>query len=106
MIALLMLVVILILLAIGVPIAFTLGITALIFLAMFSEIPFTFILQQLYLGTSSFPMLAIPLFILAGSLMNHGGISRRLIDFALSIVGMIKGGLAMVNVIASVFFGA
>lgn len=106
MTALLMLVVILILLAVGVPIAFTLGITALLFLIVSVDIPLTFIVQQLYLGTSSFPMLAIPLFILAGSLMNYGGISRRLINFALSMVGMIRGGLAMVNVIASVFFGA
>src|SRR5699024_9577322 len=63
-------------------------------------------LQQLYLGINSFPLLAIPLFILAGSLMNTGGMSLRLINFALSIIGTVKGGLAYVNVVTSVFFGA
>ncbi len=101
-----MLIVILFLLALGVPIAFTLGITAVTFLIFNSDVPLQVILQQLYLGTNSFPLLAIPLFMLAGSLMNHGGISVRLINFALSIIGMLRGGLAIVNVVASVFFGA
>lgn len=101
-----MLLSILALLALGVPIAFTLGITALAFIMMNLDTPLVFLLQQLYLGASSFPLLAIPLFILAGSLMNYGGISRRLINFAMAIIGMIRGGLAMVNVITSVFFGA
>lgn len=102
----LMLISILFLLAIGIPIAFTLGITATIFLVVYSSTPLAVIIQQLYLGVNSFPLLAIPLFMLAGSLMNHGGISVRLINFALSIIGMVRGGLAIVNVVASVFFGA
>ncbi|MBM7095178.1 TRAP transporter large permease [Bacillus sp. H-16] len=106
MLPLLMLLSILLLLALGVPIAFTLGITALIFIFVYADIPLNMLIQQLYLGTNSFPLLAIPLFMLAGSLMNYGGISKRLIDFALSIIGMVKGGLAMVNVVASIFFGA
>ncbi|TQR12729.1 TRAP transporter large permease [Psychrobacillus soli] len=106
MLPILMLLVILVLLAIGVPIAFTLGITATVFLIIYADIPMVVIIQQLYLGTNSFPLLAIPLFMLAGSLMNYGGISVRLINFALSIIGMVKGGLGMVNVVASVFFGA
>lgn len=97
---------ILLMLALGVPISFTLGVTALIFLMLLTDLPLGLLVQQLYLGVNSFPLLAIPLFILAGSLMNYGGISRRLINFALSIVGVFKGGLAFVNVIASVFFGA
>lgn len=106
MLPFLMLLFILLLLALGVPIAFTLGITAVTFLIINSNVPLEVILQQLYLGTNSFPLLAIPLFMLAGSLMNHGGISVRLINFALSIIGMMRGGLAIVNVVASVFFGA
>lgn len=106
MLPILMLLCILVLLAIGVPIAFTLGVTAVIFLIVYSDVPLLLIIQQVYLGANSFPLLAIPLFMLAGSLMNHGGISTRLINFALSIIGMIRGGLGMVNVVASVFFGA
>jgi tripartite ATP-independent transporter DctM subunit len=106
MLPLLMLVLILLFLAIGVPIAFTLGLTAVMFLVYYSDITLELVIQQLYLGTNSFPLLAIPLFMLAGSLMNHGGISVRLINFALAIIGMVRGGLGMVNVVASVFFGA
>lgn len=102
----LMLIMILVMLTLGVPIAFALGVTALIFLLILTDLPMSLLVQQLYQGTNSFPLLAIPLFILAGSLMNYGGMSKRLINFALSIVGTFKGGLAFVNVIASVFFGA
>src|SRR5699024_5195330 len=101
-----MLLTVLILLAIGVPIAFALGITAVIFLVLLTDLPLSLMLQQLYLGINSFPLLAIPLFILAGSLMNTGGMSVRLINFALSLIGTVKGGLAYVNVLTSVFFGA
>ncbi|UCZ52913.1 TRAP transporter large permease [Bacillus shivajii] len=102
----LMLLIILLMLALGVPIAFALGVTAVAFLLLLTDLPMSLIVQQLYQGTNSFPLLAIPLFILAGSLMNYSGMSKRLINFALSIVGMVRGGLAFVNVIASVFFGA
>lgn len=101
-----MLLTVLLLLAIGVPIAFALGITAIIFLLLLTDLPLSMMIQQLYLGINSFPLLAIPLFILAGSLMNTGGMSVRLINFALSIIGTVKGGLAYVNVLTSVFFGA
>src|SRR5690625_2657349 len=97
---------ILVLLGFGVPIAFALGATALIFLLLLGDVSLGVLLQQLYLGTNSFPLLAIPLFMLAGSLMNYGGISQRLINFAMSFIGMVRGGLAMVNVVASTFFGA
>ena len=58
----------------------------------------------LFDGATSFPLIAIPLFILAGALMNTGGISRRLIDFTSALIGFIRGGLAMVNVAVSMFF--
>ena len=103
---LIMLLIVLVLLAAGIPIAFALGITAVIFLVLLTDLPLSLMLQQLYLGINSFPLLAIPLFILAGSLMNTGGMSLRLINFALSIIGTIRGSLAYVNVLTSVFFGA
>jgi len=106
MIPLLILLLILATLALGVPIAFSLGITAVLFLMLFTDLSMGLIIQQLYQGANSFPLLAIPLFILAGSLMNYSGVSTRLINFALSIIGMVRGGLAYVNVITSVFFGA
>jgi len=103
---LLMLITILVLLAVGVPIAFSLGVTALLFLIFFTDLKLNIIVQQLFQGVYSFPLLAIPLFIFAGSLMNQGGMSKRLVNLSLSIVGMVKGGLAFVNVITSTFFGA
>lgn len=103
---LIMLALVLLLLTMGVPIAFALGITAVIFLFLLTDLPLSLMVQQLYLGINSFPLLAIPLFILAGSLMNTGGMSVRLINFALSLIGTVKGGLAYVNVLTSVFFGA
>ena len=58
----------------------------------------------MYTGAQSFPLLAIPMFILAGAIMNSSGISRRLIAFASALVGFIRGGLAMVNITTSMFF--
>ena len=58
----------------------------------------------MYRGAQSFPLLAIPMFILAGAIMNSSGISRRLIAFASAVVGFIRGGLAMVNITTSMFF--
>ncbi|WP_340146715.1 TRAP transporter large permease [Halomonas sp. PA16-9] len=62
------------------------------------------LVQRLYRGTESFPLLAVPLFILAGQIMNHSGISARLVDLARSMVGAIRGGLAAVNILTSMFF--
>lgn len=97
---------ILITLALGIPIAFSLGVTALGFLITLSDIPLTVLIQRMYLGVNSFPLLAIPLFMLAGSIMNRGGISKRLVEFSMAMVGQIKGGLAMVTIVTSMFFGA
>ena len=96
------------LLLIGVPIAFCIGIATL--LTMLVSIPFepaiTTISQRMATGLDSFTLLAIPFFILAGQIMNQGGIARRLIDFAKSIVGMLPGGLAYVQVISAMLFGS
>lgn len=87
-----------------VPIALTLIISSLI-TGIYMGIDSAAIVQRMVGGLNSFSLLAIPFFILAGEIMNEGGISRRLIDFANVIIGRIRGGLAMVNVLASTFFG-
>ncbi|MCF6097477.1 TRAP transporter large permease [Thermovorax subterraneus] len=87
-----------------VPIAFSLGISAVI-TAAYLGIPLAMLAQAMVRGINSFSLLAIPFFILAGEIMGEGGISQRLINFSNVIVGRIKGGLALVNVLASMFFG-
>ena len=79
---------------------------ALPILLFASDIPMVMIAQKAFTGLDSFPLLAIPFFILAGSLMCSGGISRRLVILAESLVGWIVGGLAMVTVLACMFFAA
>lgn len=97
-----------ILLVIGVPIAFSIGISGI--LTMLVSIDFlpalTTFSHRMATGLNSFALLAIPFFILAGNIMNSGGIAIRLIDFARVMVGRIPGGVAMVNVLANMLFGA
>jgi tripartite ATP-independent transporter DctM subunit len=88
----------------GVPVAFSIGLTALVNLMIRGDLPLTIMVQRMVNGLDSFPFLAIPLFILAGQLMNRTGLTDRIFDFALGIVGHIKGSLAHVNVIASIIF--
>ena len=97
-----------ILIGIGVPIAWSIGISGLLtMLPSISAMPaFTTIAQRMATGLDSFALLAIPFFIFAGQIMNRGGIAQRLIDFAKSLVGALPGGLAHVNIIASMLFGA
>lgn len=73
--------------------------------ALYLKIPLLAIVQQMVQGVRSFSLLAIPFFIIAGELMGRGGISRRLIELSNVIVGRVRGGLAMVNVLTSMFFG-
>lgn len=96
------------LLAIGVPVAFAIGIsTALTMLAGIPPEPaLTTVAQRMATGLDSFTLLAVPFFILAGQLMNRGGIARRLIDLAKALVGALPGGLAHVNVVAAMLFAA
>ncbi|MDN3637517.1 TRAP transporter large permease [Simiduia curdlanivorans] len=105
---LLLIAVFLILLLINVPIAIAIGLATLAaLLASIDALPaVTTIAQRLSAGIDSFALLAIPFFILSGYLMGQGGIARRLIDFALAIVGRLPGGLALVNIIACALFGA
>jgi len=97
--------ILLFLLSINVPIAVGIAITTVV--AMVVNQGPSFLIDTaivLYDGTMKFPLIAIPLFILAGSIMNTAGISRRLIAFASALVGFVKGGLAMINIAVSMFF--
>ncbi len=89
----------------NVPIAISIGGATLLSL-LFSAIPPTVLVQKMFTAMDSFPLMAVPFFILAGSLMETGGISRRLIHLANTFVGHYAGGLAIVSIIASMFFGA
>ena len=105
--ALILIVAFLVLLAGNVPIAFALGISTLLAMIALSDVPANYIIaQRMAGGIDSFPLLAIPFFILAGVLMGEGGMARRLIDFAHAIVGPVPGGLAYVNTLTCMMFGA
>ncbi|WP_432264696.1 TRAP transporter large permease [Autumnicola patrickiae] len=97
-----------VLLAIGVPVAWSIGISCIltILASIESLAAFTTVAQRMATGLDSFSLLAIPLFILAGQIMNQGGIANRLIDFAKALMGALPGGLIYVNVIAAMLFGA
>jgi len=86
------------------PIAFAMGISAALAMVFFFKVPMTVAVQQMFTSNDSFPLLAVPFFMLAGALMESGGISRRLVNFASSLVGFIHGGLAHVSIMASMFF--
>jgi tripartite ATP-independent transporter DctM subunit len=106
--AVVLLVVFGVLLLAGVPIAFTLGLAAFAALAVTLSpgSAATVLAQRLATGLDSFALLAIPFFILSGNLMNRGGIAARLVDLAKVVVGRLPGGLAYVNVLANMLFGA
>jgi len=108
MVELVLLLVFGLLLAIGVPVAFCIGLGTLaaLLLSLDAGPALATIAQRMVGGLNSFALLAIPLFILSGVIMGQGGIARRLIDFAKCLIGMVPGGLAFVNVISCTLFGA
>ncbi|MFN3416467.1 MAG: TRAP transporter large permease [Caldimonas sp.] len=89
----------------GVPVAYALGLAALVG-ALWIELPLDAVMIQLASGVNKFSLLAIPFFVLAGAIMAEGGMARRLVAFANVLVGFIRGGLSLVNILASTFFGA
>ena len=105
---LLLLLVFSLLLMLGVPISFSIGLAtvATMLLSIETGPALTTVAQRMATGLDSFALLAIPFFILSGQLMNRGGIARRLIEFAKVVVGRFPGGLAFVNIMAAMFFGA
>ncbi len=98
----------LVLLLMGVPVAYSIGVSAILtLLTTVAPLPaFTTIAQRMTTGLDSFALLAIPMFVLAGQIMNKGGIAFRLIEFAKIVVGRLPGGLLYVNVLANMLFGS
>lgn len=91
---------------VGVPIAFSLGLASAVTVWHGDLMPMLIVTQQLIGSVNSFPLMAIPFFILAGTLMQYGGISERLVNFSNTLVGGMTGGLAMVAIVTSLFFAA
>lgn len=95
-----------ILLGFGAPVAVSLIVSALGYILFMTDIPVIIVAQQALAGTDSFTLMAVPYFIVAGSLMQAAGISTRIVNLARSLVGWMPGGLAVVTIIASMFFAA
>ena len=95
-----------VLLFIDVPIGYAIGIATVITIAVFTPLSPMIIAQNAIASVDSFPLLAIPFFMLAGNLMRSGGIARRLVDFFQSIIGHVTGGLGMVTIVVCMFFAA
>jgi tripartite ATP-independent transporter DctM subunit len=89
---------------IGVPVAFVLGLLAMTYISIFATIPFSTGAMQTFFGIESLTYLAIPLLILSGSLMHVAGIAERMVDFAQVLVGRVRGGLGMADIVASLIF--
>lgn len=92
-------------LVLGLPVSISLGLSSLVSF-FYCGIPIVTIAQRLYTGMDSFPLMAIPLFILAGNLMTAGGISRKIVDFANILTGRVRGGLAYTAILACAIFAA
>ncbi|HEY5817160.1 MAG TPA: TRAP transporter large permease [Mesorhizobium sp.] len=94
----------LILMLLGVPVAVSMAVASVAYLLIYNVAPDLIAAQRMIAGVESFPLLAVPFFILAGNLMNIAGVTGRIYTFALALVGWMKGGLAQVNIIGSVIF--
>ena len=90
-------------LLIGVPVAFGVGISSMLYLALNGK-DLVILTQRIFAGGDSFTLMAIPLFIFAGEIMNACGVTKRIVGFANELVGFIPGGLAHVNILASMLF--
>ncbi len=88
----------------GIPVAIAMAGSALVYILLSGDLPPFVVVHRMISGIDSFPLLAVPFFILAGNLMNNAGITNRIYNFALSLVGWMKGGLGHVNIIGSVIF--
>src|SRR3954452_20353105 len=90
----------------GMPISISLGLTVLTFLFVMTDVPIEAVALKLFTGIESFEIMAIPFFILAGNFLTHGGVARRMIKFATSLIGHWYGGLGLAGVIACALFAA
>ena len=89
---------------INIPLSVSIAGSSIIAIAVSGKFPLLMVVQRMVNAVDSFPLMAVPLFMLAGALMDSGGISRRIVNFADSLVGWLSGGLAAVSVVASMFF--
>ncbi|MCA1367171.1 TRAP transporter large permease [Bradyrhizobium sp. BRP14] len=94
----------LLLMLVGVPVAVSMAVASVLYLVFYNVAPDIIAAQRMIAGVESFPLLAVPFFILAGNLMNSAGVTGRIYAFAVALVGWMKGGLAQVNIIGSVIF--
>jgi TRAP-type C4-dicarboxylate transport system permease large subunit len=92
------------LMILGVPVAIAMAVASLAFIVISGTVPDVILAQRMIAGVESFPLLAVPFFILAGNLMNIAGVTGRIYAFAVALVGWMRGGLAQVNIIGSVIF--
>lgn len=92
------------LMILGVPVAISMAVASLAFILISGTVPDVILAQRMIAGVESFPLLAVPFFILAGNLMNIAGVTGRIYSFAVALVGWMRGGLAQVNIIGSVIF--
>nr|WP_312666973.1 TRAP transporter large permease [Tissierella praeacuta] len=101
----LLLIILFVCIGLSLPIAFSIGISSLVYLLL-ADLPIVLVAQRSILGSYTYPFLALPFFVFGGMLMEYGGITKRLMRLATAFVGHLKGGLAVVTVIASTLFGA
>ena len=94
----------LVLMVIGVPVAIAMAGSSLLYILVSGDLPAFAVVHRMIGGIDSFPLLAVPFFILAGNLMNNAGITNRIYNFALALVGWLKGGLGHVNIVGSMIF--
>jgi C4-dicarboxylate transporter DctM subunit len=92
------------LLLIGMPVAFAIGVASTVVVFMMERLPPTFIASKIFAGLDSFPLMAIPFYILAGNLMTEGGLTQKIVDFANALVGHVRGGLAHVSIVSAAIF--
>ncbi|GFO58004.1 hypothetical protein GMST_03290 [Geomonas silvestris] len=88
----------------GVPVSIALGLTVLTFLYLLTNVPIEAVALKLFTGIEKFEIMAIPFFILAGNFLTHGGVARRMIEFATSMIGHLNGGLALAGIVACAMF--
>src|SRR5919107_100829 len=94
----------LVLMILGLPVALSMAVASILYILIYDVVPDVIVAQRMIAGVESFPLIAVPFFILAGNLMNIAGVTGRIYAFAVALVGWMKGGLAQVNIIGSVIF--
>ncbi|HSF03830.1 MAG TPA: TRAP transporter large permease subunit, partial [Solirubrobacterales bacterium] len=92
------------LLAIEMPVAFAIGVSSSAVVLLSERLPPTFIVSKIFAGMDSFPLMAIPFYILAGNLMSAGGLTVKIVEFANALVGHLRGGLAHVSIVSAAIF--